>query len=80
MNNNAVKGSDDNCFKAIVASPKGKEILEHILEQVLRKDVEIIEFINTELGKVNKNEKNKRTDLIVKIDGIIANVEVNKKK
>lgn len=77
MNNNAVKGSDDNCFKAIVASPKGKEILEHILEQVLRKDVEIIEFINTELGKVNKNEKNKRTDLIVKIDGIIANVEVN---
>ena len=77
MNNNAIKGSDDNCFKAIVASPKGKEILEHILEQVLRKDVEIIEFINTELGKVNKNEKNKRTDLIVKIDGIIANVEVN---
>ena len=50
------------------------------MEQVLRKDVEIIEFINTELGKVNKNEKNKRTDLIVKIDGIIANVEVNKKK
>ena len=47
------------------------------MEQVLRKDVEIIEFINTELGKVNKNEKNKRTDLIVKIDGIIANVEVN---
>ena len=77
MNNNAIKGSDDNCFKAIVASPKGKEILEHILEQVLRKDVEIIEFINTELGKVNKNEKNKRTDLIVKIDGIIDNVEVN---
>ena len=76
-NNNTVKGSDDNCFKAIVSSPKGKEILEHILEQVLRKDVEIIEFVNTELGKVNKNEKNKRTDLIVKIDGIIANVEVN---
>ena len=76
-NNNTVKGSDDNCFKAIVASPKGKEILEHILEQVLRKDVEILEFINTELGKVNKNEKNKRTDIIVKIDGIIANVEVN---
>ena len=77
MNNNAEKGSDDNCFKWVVASPKGKEILEHILEQVLRKDVEIIGFINTELGKTNKNEKNKRTDLIVKIDGIIANVEVN---
>ena len=77
MNNNAVKGSDDNCFKWVVASPKGKEILEHILEQVLRKDVEIIEFINTELGKTNKNEKNKRTDVIVKINGIIANVEVN---
>ena len=30
-NNNAVKGSDDNCFKWVVASPKGKEILEGIL-------------------------------------------------
>ena len=79
-NNNAVKGSDDNCFKWVVASPKGKEILEGILKQVLKKDVEIIEFVNNELGKSNKNEKNKRTDLIVKIDGIIANVEVNKKK
>ena len=77
MNNNTVKGSDDNCFKSIVASSKGKEILEHILKQVLRKDVEIIEFVNTELGKFNKKEKNKRTDLIVKIDGVIANVEVN---
>ena len=76
-NNNTVKGSDDNCFKAIVASPKGKEILEHILKQVLKSDVEIIEFINTELGKFNKNVKNKRTDIIVKIDGVIANVEVN---
>lgn len=76
-NNNTVKGSDDNCFKAIVASPKGKEILEHILKHVLRKDVEIIEFINTELGKFNKNVKNKRTDIIVKIDGVIANVEIN---
>lgn len=75
--NKMIKGSDDNCFKAIVASPKGKEILESILKQVLKKDVEIIEFINTELGKVNNNEKNKRTDLIVKIDGVIANVEVN---
>ena len=74
---NTVKGSDDDCFKSIVASPKGKEILEGILKQVLKKDVEIIEFVNTELGKFNKNVKNKRTDLIVKIDGIIANVEVN---
>ena len=77
MNNNTLKGSDDDCFKSIVASPKGKEILEGILKQVLKKDVEIIEFVNTELGKFNKNVKNKRTDLIVKIDGIIANVEVN---
>ena len=76
-NNNTIKGSNDNCFKWVVASPKGKEILEGILKQVLRKDVEILEFVNTELGKVNKNEKNKRTDLVVKIDGIIANVEVN---
>ena len=69
MNNNTLKGSDDDCFKSIVASPKGKEILEGILKQVLKKDVVIIEFVNTELGKFN--------DLIVKIDGIIANVEVN---
>ena len=38
-NNNTVKGSDDNCFKSIVASPKGKEILESILKQVLKSDV-----------------------------------------
>lgn len=77
MNNNTVKGSDDNCFKSIVASPKGKEILEGILKQVLGKEVEILEFINTELGKTQKIEKNKRIDVIVKIDGVIANVEVN---
>ncbi len=62
--NNAIKGSNDYCFKAIAHYPEGKE-------------VEILEFIDTELGKVNKNLKNKRTDIIVKIDGVIANVEVN---
>ena len=60
-----------------MASPKGKEILEGILKQVLGKEVEILEFINTELGKTQKIEKNKRIDVIVKIDGVIANVEVN---
>ncbi len=75
--NKLVKGSDDNCFKSIVSSTKGKEILENIIGQVLKKDVKIIEFINTEIGKINNHEKNKRVDVIVKIDGIIANVEVN---
>ena len=70
-------GSGDDFFKAVMLSKKGKKILEQIIGQVLGKKVEIIEFINTELGKTQKIEKGKRIDVIVKIDGIIANVEVN---
>ena len=69
-------GSGDDFFKAVMLSKKGKKILEQIIGQVLGKKVEIIEFINTELGKTQKIEKGKRIDVIVKIDGIIANVEV----
>ncbi len=70
-------GSGDDFFKVVMLSKKGKKILEQIIGQVLDKTVEIIEFINTELGKTQKIEKGKRIDVIVKIDGIIANVEVN---
>ena len=70
-------GSGDDSFKAVMLSKKGKKILEQIISQVLGKTVEIIEFINTELGKTQKIEKAKRVDVIVKVDGIIADVEVN---
>ena len=72
-----IVGSCDDFFKAVMLSKKGKKILEQIIGQVLGKEVEILEFINTELGKTQKIEKNKRIDVIVKIDGVIANVEVN---
>ena len=72
-----IVGSGDDFFKAVMLSKKGKKILEQIIGQVLGKEVEILEFINTELGKTQKIEKNKRIDVIVKIDGVIANVEVN---
>ena len=70
-------GSGDDFFKVVMLSKKGKRMLEQIIGQVLGKEVEILEFINTELGKTQKIEKNKRIDVIVKIDGVIANVEVN---
>ena len=77
MNEKEAVGSGDDFFKAVMLSKKGKRILEQIIGQVLGKEVEIIEFINTELGKTQKLEKGKRIDVIAKIDGIIANVEVN---
>ena len=77
MNETEAVGSGDDFFKAVMLSKKGKRILEQIIGQVLGKEVEIIEFINTELGKTQKLEKGKRIDVIAKIDGIIANVEVN---
>ena len=77
MVKNEILGSGDDSFKAVMLSKKGKKILEQIISQVLGKTVEIIEFINTELGKTQKVEKRKRVDVIVKMDGIIANVEVN---
>ena len=77
MAKNEILGSGDDSFKAVMLSKKGKKILEQIISQVLGKTVEIIEFINTELGKTQKIEKRKRVDVIVKMDGIIANVEVN---
>ena len=72
-----IKGSNDSCFRSIALSKHGKEILESIIEQVLHKKVEILEFIDSEIGKVNKNLMEKRLDIVVKVDGMIANVEVN---
>ena len=77
MTKNEILGSGDDSFKEVILYKKGKKILEQIISQVLGKTVEIIEFINTELGKTQKIEKRKRVDVIVKMDGIIANVEVN---
>ena len=62
-----VIGSGDDFFKAVMFSKKGKRILEQIIGQVLGKRVEIIEFINTELGKTQSVEKGKRVDVIVRL-------------
>ena len=77
MTKKEVLGSVDDRFKAVMLSKSGKKILEQIIGQVLGESVEILEFINSELGKTQKIEKGKRVDVIVKINGIIANVEVN---
>ena len=77
MTKKEVLGSGDDPFKAVMLSKSGKKILEQIIGQVLGESVEILEFINSELGKTQKIEKGKRVDVIVKINGIIANVEVN---
>ena len=77
MTKKEVLGSGDDPFKAVMLSKSGKKILEQIIGQVLGESVEILEFINSELGKTQKAEKGKRVDVIVKINGIIANVEVN---
>ena len=65
----------DKMFKTIML--ENKDILEKVLETIVNKSVEIIDFVNQEMPIMNKNERVKRLDLIIKLDGEYYECEVN---
>ncbi len=71
--NQQFKGSNELCFKSIAFSEHGKEILENIVHQVLRKKVEILKLINSEN---TENIENQRIIAIAKVDDITTNITI----
>lgn len=65
----------DRLFKTIMIEEK--EVLEKIIETVMNKPVEIIEFINQDIPIHKKDEKGKTVDLLLKCDNEYYDVEVN---
>lgn len=67
----------DVIFKNIVLSKSGKEILKAIVESVIKKKIETLEIVNSELKKKRYKEKGKTVDLLVKSEGKLINIEIN---
>ncbi|MEG1597849.1 MAG: PD-(D/E)XK nuclease family transposase, partial [Bacilli bacterium] len=70
--------STDFMFKTILTSRRGRKFLKALLENILhiKIDSEII-IKNNELNKRFKNEKSKRTDILVEVNNYSINLEMN---
>ena len=72
-----LKIKSDSIFKAIFGSKTGKPLLETLLRDILKKEVEIIEYKNRELPKISATEKTKIIDLLVRIKEEVVHIELN---
>ena len=72
----------DPIFKSIVQNPKFRKLLSLIISHVTVYSpgyiFENLVFANTELPIENYKERKKITDIIVKVEGTIINIEANK--
>lgn len=72
----------DPIFKSIVQNPKFKKLLSLIISEITVYSpnyiYENIIFTNTELPIENYKERKKITDIIIKVEGTIINIEANK--
>ena len=76
-NKTNLKIKSDSIFKAIFGSETGKPLLETLLRDILKKEVEIIEYKNRELPKISATEKTKIIDLLVRIKEEVVHIELN---
>lgn len=67
----------DRVFKTILCDEDNKELLQEFLTRLLKKKVEIIEFLRTELPVATTVEKVKTVDVLVKVDGEYTHIEIN---
>ena len=72
----------DPIFKSIIQNPKFKNLLSLIISQITVYSpgyiYENLVFANTELPIENYKERKKITDIIVKVEGTIINIEANR--
>ena len=72
-----IKPVHDAVFKTIFGTEIGKGLLETLLKDILKKDVEIIEYKTRELPKISITEKTKIIDLLVKSKKGLIHIELN---
>lgn len=68
----------DRIFKAVVMDSNDTRIINEVLNDLLYEEVDVIEFLSTEIPVNNKNNKVNILDILVKTkDNLIINVELN---
>ena len=67
----------DRVFKTILCDEDNKDLFQEILSRLLKKKVEIIEFLRNELPVQTTLEKVKTVDVLVKVDGEYTHIEIN---
>ncbi len=68
----------DRIFKSVIANPSETKYINLLLSDILEENVEVVDFIPTELPVKNKNMKVDTLDIIIKReDGSMINIEIN---
>ena len=68
----------DRVFKSVIANPEDKRIMNKILSDILEEEVEVVEYLPTELPINKKEEKINILDILVKTkNNTLINVEIN---
>ena len=67
----------DRVFKTVLCDEDNPYLLQEFLSRVLKKKVEIVEFLKNELPVRNVLERVKTVDVLVKADGEYIHIEVN---
>lgn len=67
----------DRVFKTVLCDEDDKELLQEFLSRLLKRKVEIIEFLRNELPISTTEEKVKTVDVLVKVDGEYTHIELN---
>lgn len=67
----------DRVFKKILCNEEDTGLLQEFLSRILKKKVEVIEFLRNELPVTTTEEKMKTVDVLVKVDGEYVHSEIN---
>ncbi len=67
----------DRVFKTVLCDEDNKELFQEFLSRLLKKEVEIVEFLRNELPVSTTLEKSKTVDVLVKVDDEYIHIEIN---
>ena len=67
----------DRVFKTVLCDEDNPHLLQEFLSRILKKKVEIVEFLKNELPVRNVSERVKTVDVLVKADNEYIHIEVN---
>ena len=72
-----IKASNDGIFKTLFGDEKNRDLLEKLLEDTLKRKVEVKELLMQDIPKESIMEKDKTLDVLVLADGEKINIELN---
>ena len=67
----------DRVFKTVLCDEENPHLLQEFLSRILKKKIEIVEFLRNELPVNDVIEKVKTVDVLVKADNEYVHIEIN---